>query len=89
MFGGQGNVVSGFVNSFHRSDVGVRCGSHPGWIRCRAWRDGVKGIHARCFCEAERRIAGSIFTVVQRFPRVVHGVTVIPLRSKDNSNVNH
>lgn len=48
----------------------------------------MKGIHASCFCEAERRIAGSVFTVVQRVPRVRHGVTVIQL-GKDNGNVNH
>lgn len=49
----------------------------------------MKGVHARCFCKAERRIAGSIFTVVQRFPHVCHGVTVIQLwiehRNKGNA----
>lgn len=86
LLGGRGDVVGGFVSSFHGSDVGVGCGSHSGGIRSRAGRDGVKGVHARGFCEAERRIAGSIFTVVQRFPRLRRAVPV-QLRSEDNRKV--
>lgn len=74
------------MSSFN--DVGVGAGSHSGRIRSRARWDGVESVHARGVCEAERRIAGSVFAVVQRFPRVRRAATVVQLRSEDNGKVN-
>lgn len=58
------------------------------WIRSWAGLNVLKGVHAKCSCVAEGRIAGSkFFIVVGQILHVRHGVTVIQLKSKHRQGV--